>query len=81
MVTHLICQYCEAKKSTENRETPPTDHKNFRYPKHSETQRGSPTNFVGSIREKNSTEKSDINLRGYHEFFWYFETEISEIFR
>ena len=64
VVTHLICQYCEAKKSTENRETPPTDHKNFRCPKDSETKRGSPTNFVGSIREKSSTEKSDINLRG-----------------
>ena len=60
-VTHEVFQYWEAKKPTENCALS-TEHKSFRYPKDSETQRGSPTNFRGGIREKNSTEKSVINL-------------------
>ena len=49
------------KKNNGKSRDPPTENKRFRFPKDSETQRGSPTNFVGIIREKNSTEKSDIN--------------------
>ena len=60
-VTHEVFQYWEAKKPTENCALS-TEHKSFRYPKDSETQRGSPTNFRGGIREKNSTEKSVMNL-------------------
>ena len=63
-VTHEIFQYWEAKKNQRKIAMPPTGHRSFRGPKDSETQRGSPTNFIGSIIEKNSTEKSDINLIG-----------------
>ena len=38
--------------------------RSFRCPKDSERQRGSPTNFIGSKRGINSTEKSDITLLG-----------------
>ena len=41
---------------------PPTEHKIFRSTKNSETERGSTRNIIGSIREKNSTKKNDINL-------------------
>ena len=43
---------------------PATEHKSLRCPKDSETKRDSLPSFVGSIREKNSTEKSDITLLG-----------------
>ena len=60
-VTHAMCQYCNAKQKQRKIARSPSEHKRFRFPKDSETQRGSSTNFIGSIREKNSTEKSDIN--------------------
>ena len=63
-VTHENFQYREASKNQRKIAMPPTEHKSFRSLKDSETQRGSPTTFIGSIREKNSTEKSDINLIG-----------------
>ena len=53
-------QYCEAKKINGDSRYPLL--RNFRCPKDSETQRGSPTNFIGSKRDVNSTEKSDITL-------------------
>ena len=43
---------------------PAPEHKSLRCPKDSETKRDSLPSFVGSIREKNSTEKSDITLLG-----------------
>ena len=63
-VTHENFQYWEAKKNQRKIAMPPTEHESFRSPKDSETQRGSPTKFIGSLREKNSTEKSDINPIG-----------------
>ena len=39
---------------------PPTMHQNFRYQNFLETQKGSPTNFFGTVRQKKSTENSDI---------------------
>ena len=62
MVTHAICQCCEEKKINGKTRYPPTEHKSFRRPKDSYTQRGSPMNFRGGVREKKSTEKSVINL-------------------
>ena len=64
LVTHEIFQYWQAKKNRRKIATPPTEHKSFRCPKDSETKRGSPTKFRGGIREKNSTEKSDVNIIG-----------------
>ena len=64
MVTHAICQYCEAKIINGKTRYPPTEHKSFRRLKDSEIKRDSLPSFVGSIREKNSTEKSDITLLG-----------------
>ena len=64
VVTHEIFQYCEAKKINGESRYPPTEHKSFRYPKIPGSQRGSPANFIGSKRDINSTEKSDITLLG-----------------
>ena len=64
MVTDESFQYLQAKRNQRKIATPPTEHKNFRCPKDSETKRVSLTNFIGSISEKSSTEKSDINLLG-----------------
>ena len=68
VVTHESIQYWQAKKNQRKIATPPTEHKSFRSPKDSETQRGSTTKFIGSIREKSSTEKSDVNLIGMNFF-------------
>ena len=64
VVTHEIFQYCEAKKIKGDSRYPAIEHKSLRCPKDSETKRDSLPSFVGSIREKNSTEKSDITLLG-----------------
>ena len=64
MVTDAICQYCEAKKINGRTRYPPTEHKSFRRPKDSLTQRGSSMNFIGILLEKKSTEKSVITLLG-----------------
>ena len=52
----------EGQKNRRNIALPPTEHKIFRSTKNSETERGSTRNIIGSIREKNSTKKNDINL-------------------
>ena len=64
VVTHEIVQYCEAKKINGESQYPPTEVKSFRCPKNPGSQRGSPANFIGSKRDINSTEKSDITLLG-----------------
>ena len=49
--------------TTENRDTPcPLMHKNFRYQKFSETQKGSSTKFFGTVRQEISTENRDTPL-------------------
>ena len=63
-VTHEIFQDYAAKKIKGERRYPATEHESPRCTKDFETPRGSPTNFIGSIREKKSTEKSDIILLG-----------------
>ena len=68
MVTDESFQELQAKKNQRKIATPPTEHKNFRCPKDSETKRVSPTKFIGSIREKNSTEKSDVSIIGMNFF-------------
>ena len=68
MVTGESFHELQAKKNQRKIATPPTEHKSFRCPRDSETKRGSPTKFIGSIREKNSTEKSDVNIIGMNFF-------------
>ena len=62
-----ILRHCETKYFlTENRDTPPSSpspppsliHKFFRYQKFCETQKGSPTNFFGTVRQNNFDKKS-----------------------
>ena len=64
VVTHEIFQYCEAKKINGESRYTPTEHKSFRCPKNPGSQSGFPANFIGSKRDINSTEKSDITLLG-----------------
>ena len=49
-----IFRYCETKTKTENRDTHPSSviQNNFWYPKFSETQKGSPTTVLGTVRQK-----------------------------
>ena len=63
-VTHELFQDCEAKKIKGESRYPATEHKSLRCPKDSETKRIPTEIFFGSIREKNSTEKSNITLQG-----------------
>ena len=63
-VTLEIFQDCEAEKIKGESRYPATEHKSLRCPKGSETKRDSLPSFIGSIREKNSTDKSDITLLG-----------------
>ena len=56
---------------------PPTEHKSFRCPKDSETKRDSLPRFLSSMRENNSTEKSDITLLGMK----FFDTRTIVIYR
>ena len=64
-------------------------HEIFHYQNFFETQKGSPTNFFGTVRQKNSTQSSDIpflcikffetpnflkHWRVSHEIFWHCET-------
>ena len=67
-VTHELFQDCEAKKIKGESRYPATEHKSLRCPKDSETKRIPTEIFFGSIREKNSTEKSDITLLGMKVF-------------
>ena len=67
-VTHEISQECDVKKVKGELRYPATKHKSLRRPKDSETKRDSLPSFIGSIREKNSTEKSDITLLGMNFF-------------
>ena len=62
VVTDESFQELQAKKNQRKIATPPTEHKNFRCPKDSETKRVSPTNFIGSKRDIILTEKNDITL-------------------
>ena len=77
VVTHEIFQYCEAKKIKGESRYTATEHKSLRRPKDSETKRDSLPSFVGSIREKNSTEKCDITLLGMK----FFDSRIFLIYR
>ena len=63
-VNHEIFQYCEAKKINGESRYHPIEHKSFRCPKNPGSQRGSRANFIGSKRDINSTEKSDITVLG-----------------
>ena len=49
-----IFRYCETQTLTKNRDTHRSSpiHQNFRYPKISETQKGSPTKLSGNVRQK-----------------------------
>ena len=67
-VTQEHFRDCEAKKIKGESRYPATEHKSLRCPKDSETKRVPTEFFFGSIREKNSTEKSDITLLGMKVF-------------
>ena len=67
-VTHENFQDYEAKNIKGERRYPATELKSLRCAKAFETPRGSPTKFIGSVREKKSTEKSDIILLGMNFF-------------
>ena len=54
VIPYDFFRYCETNKLTKYRDTHPSSliHKSVRYPKFSETHKGSPTNFFGTVRQK-----------------------------
>ena len=55
-----VFRSCETKNFRQNHDAPPPMHENFRYKNFFETQKGSPTKFFGTVRQKFSTQNRDI---------------------